>query len=246
MRDHERVEELIAVRALGGLDGGDAEVLEAEMASHGSPCEECRRLEAEYDEVAGRLAFALDPEPVPAGLEDATVERAVSAGEGEPLRVTSPSELRKARRRNGAGIPIRPLVAVAASIVLFAGGLAIGTLVTGGNGTEIPSDARVVAFQGEPGTGTLSVAFTPGESGVYVLGADIAALPADQAYQIWMIEGETPIPGPCLSPEADGSLVAFVDAELGTTDVMAVTVEPETCSTAPTTTPIFVADLTTA
>jgi len=74
----------------------------------------------------------------------------------------------------------------------------------------------------------------------------LPAPPAGQVYEVWMIEGETPIPGPCLSPAADGSLVAFIDAELATTDVMAVTVEPETCSTAPTTTPVFVADLTTA
>jgi len=180
-----------------------------------------------------------------ADLEDATIERAVHQGEAVPLRVMSPRERREAERGRG-GLRLRPLVAVAASIVLFAGGLAIGAIATGGNENEIPSDARVVAFQAEPGAGTLSVAYTPGESGVYIVGADLPALPAGQVYEVWMIEGETPIPGPCLSPAADGSLVAFIDAELATTDVMAVTVEPETCSTAPTTTPVFVADLTTA
>jgi hypothetical protein len=244
MRDHERIEELIAVRALGGLDGRDAEALAAEMASHGPTCEECRRLEAEHEEVAGRLAFALEPEPVPAGMEDATVERAIHEGEAEALRVMSPREQRTARLGAG-GVRMRPLVAVAASLVLFVGGLAVGAAVTGGDGNEIPADARVVAFEGEPGAGTLSVAFTPGEPGVYILGADLPAPPEGQAYEVWMIEGDTPTPGPCLSPEEDGSLFAFVDAELGATDVMAVTVEPEACSTAPTTTPIFVADLTT-
>jgi len=243
MRDHGRIEELIAVRALDGLDGEEAEVLAAEMASHGPSCEECRRLEVEYGEVAGRLAFALDPEPVPAGMEDLVV--GLATGSAARLSAAAPGE-RRARGRGPGGVRLRPLVAVAASIVLFAGGLAIGAIATGGNENEIPSDARVVAFQAEPGAGTLSVAYTPGESGVYIVGADLPALPAGQVYEVWMIEGETPIPGPCLSPAADGSLVAFIDAELATTDVMAVTVEPETCSTAPTTTPVFVADLTTA
>ena len=47
-RDHELIEELIAVRALGGLDAADEERLRAEMASHGPDCEECLRLEADY------------------------------------------------------------------------------------------------------------------------------------------------------------------------------------------------------
>ena len=243
MRDHERIEERIAVRALGGLDVVDAEALIAEMAAHGPSCEECRRLETEYDEVAGRLAFALDPERVPEWMEDHVVS--LATGSGEPLRVMSPRDQRRARRGPG-GVRLRPLVAMAASIVLFVGGLAIGSIVTGGDRNEIPADARVVAFQGEPGSGTLSAAYTPGEPGVYVLGADLPTPPEGQVYEIWMIEGETPTPGPCVSPEADGSLVAYVDAELGATDVMAVTVEPGTCSTAPTTTPIFVAELTTA
>lgn len=243
MRDHERIEEMLAVRSLGGLDGEDPEALAAEMASHGSGCVDCRRLEAEYDEVAGRLAFSLDPEPVPAGMEDRVVDLATSA---TPPEAMTELERRRTSRRQGSAIPIRPFVAVAASIVLFAGGLAIGSLVMNEGSRQITDDARVVAFEGEPGGGTLSVAYTPGRSGLYIVGADLPAPPEGQVYEVWMIQGDTPTPGPCLSPAADGSLVAFVDAELGSTDVMAVTVEPESCSTAPTTTPIFVADLTSA
>jgi hypothetical protein len=47
MRDHALIEELIAVRALGGLDGGDDDVLRREMAGHGPECAECRQLEVE-------------------------------------------------------------------------------------------------------------------------------------------------------------------------------------------------------
>ena len=59
-RDHALIDELLAVRALGGLDEDDAAVLERELAAHGD-CAECRRLEAEHTEVAGMLALALDP-----------------------------------------------------------------------------------------------------------------------------------------------------------------------------------------
>jgi hypothetical protein len=241
MRDHERIEELIAIRSLGGLDGPDEATLVAEMAPHGPTCDECRRLETEYGEVAGRLAFALDPEPVPAGMED----RVVGLATGSVARLEPSGGAERRRARRPAGIALRPLVAVAAAALLFVGGLAVGAALTGGGGTE-PNGVRVVAFEGEPGSGSLSVAYTPGESGATIVGAGLPALPEGRVYEVWTISGQTPTPGPCLSPAADGSLYAVIDAELGTTDAMAVTVEPESCSTAPTTDPVFVAELTTA
>ena len=44
MRSHERIEELIAIRSIGGLDPQEQAELEGLMASHGPDCEECRRL----------------------------------------------------------------------------------------------------------------------------------------------------------------------------------------------------------
>lgn len=234
-RDHERIEELLAVAALGGLDGEDVEALRAELAEHGPACEECRRLERAYAEVAGRLAFAVDPAPIPDGMQERVV--GFATGSAAPLRVMSPRE----RRRSGPGIRLRPLVAVAASVVVFAAGLGVGALVTGGE-ARIPADARVVALEGEPGAGSFAVAFVPGKEGIYLLGAELPAPTAGQVYELWMISDGTPAPGACVSPEPDGSLFAFVDAELGAADTMAVTLEPA-CSDAPTTTPLFVAEL---
>ena len=74
IRDHALIDELLAIRALDGLDGDDATVLERELAAHGD-CDECRRLEAEHAEVAGMLAFALDPRPVDDGMVDRIVAR---------------------------------------------------------------------------------------------------------------------------------------------------------------------------
>ncbi|TMM22545.1 MAG: anti-sigma factor [Actinobacteria bacterium] len=62
-RDHGPIEELLAARALGGLEPEDDAALRAAMAAHGD-CEECRRLETGFEETAGLLGFALDPERV--------------------------------------------------------------------------------------------------------------------------------------------------------------------------------------
>lgn len=235
IRDHERLEELIAVRSLGGLDTDDERVYAQERAAHGADCAECLRLEAEYGEVAGRLPFSLDPEPVGDELE----ERVVGLATGS-VAILEPGAGPKARPRRG-GVVLRPLVAVAAAFVLFVGGLAVGS-VTSDDGT-IPSDARVVAFEGAGG-GTLAVAYRPGEEGVYLLGSGLEAPPEGQVYEVWMIEDGTPTPGPCVRPSDDGSLFAFAPAEIGTTDTMAVTVESAACPTAPTTEPVFTATLT--
>ena len=90
-RDHALIEELLAVRSLGGLDGADVERLERELAAHGD-CDVCRQLEAGYEETAGRLAFALDPMAVGADQADAILQRATHpATQDVCLLYTSPS-----------------------------------------------------------------------------------------------------------------------------------------------------------
>ncbi len=236
MRDHEAIEELLAVRALGGLDADDDERLRREMAEHGDDCQECRRLEFELGEVAGRLAFALDPVHVRDGAEN----RLVAAATRERVRLRPAGD--RGRRSTGwPGMRLRPLVAIAASVVLFAAGLGVGVVASGG-GDGVPPDARVVAFQGE-GAGSLSVAFRPGNDGVYLLGSGLQEPPSGRVYEVWMFQGGTPVPTTCFRPSQDGSVFEFVDAGLGTTDAMAVTIEPSDCPSAPTTTPILSAEI---
>ncbi len=241
IRDHERLEELIAVRALGGLDPDDERAYEQERAAHGADCAECRHLETEYGEVAGRLAFSLDPEPATPELEDRVV--GLATGSVAKLEHVTPRQAPRVRRRSsGRGVVLRPLVAAAAAVVVFVGGWAAGSL-TSGDAPPVPSGARVVAFDGES-SGTLAVAYRPGEEGVYLLGSGLEAPPEGRVYEVWMIRDGTPIPGPCVTPEPDGSLFAFADAELGTTEMMAVTLERASCPTAPTTDPVFTATIT--
>jgi hypothetical protein len=246
MADHEHLEELIVARALGGLDPEDERAYERERAEHGADCAECRRLEAEYADVAGRLAFTLDPEPVSPDLEDRVVALATASAtvpDAPPPSQNDELAQRRTERGRRGGSLARTLVAIAAAFVLFVGGWAIGSATSGGE-PSIPADARVVAFEGaDTGDATLSVAYTPGEPGVYVLGSDLPAPADDQVYEVWMIQDGQPVPGPCLRPEADGSLFAFADADLGTTEAMAITVESSSCPSAPTSDPVFTAEI---
>lgn len=246
MIDHERIETLIVARALDALEADDALELERELASHGPDCAECRRLLDEYDEVAGRMAFALSPSPMRAGADDEILARAMLGDAQVPAGTSpaaAPASLERSRAAREARGPVvwRTVAAVAAAFVLFAGGWAIGTALSGDDESVDLSAARVVSFETQEGE--LAVAFEPGEPGVLLLGSDLPSPGPGKVYEVWMIEGDTPTPGPCLRPEPDGSIAELIDTELGATDTMAVTVEPESCSTAPTTEPVAVADL---
>jgi anti-sigma-K factor RskA len=234
MRDHTRIEELIAIRSIGGLDPQEQAELERLMASHGPDCEECRRLETEYGEVAGRLAFALDPVALRPGFAEETIGLAL----GERSPASQPG-------RGGRGW--RSLVAVAAALVLFVGGAVLGAAVFGGGG-EVPPQATVLALEPQDPslTGTVTAAFTPGEPGIYLQGSGLEPLPENQVYELWVIEGDTPAAAVCVRPGDDGSVFGFADKEVTGSEVLAVTVEPSTCSDAPTTPPRWAAQVTTA
>ena len=240
-RDHAVIEELLSVDSLGGLDDADRMLLDRERASHGA-CEECARLEAEFTEVAGRLGMALEPVSVPAGMADDILRAAgedISSGSlvVVPERATGSRAGSGGRSASPRGPAWRGLVAVAAAFALFVGGWAVRSAM--GSGGELAA-SRFVRFEGE--AGTLAMAYEPGKPGVVFFGSDLPDPGADRAYEIWMIEDGKPVSGGCVRPE-DGRILTFVDADVGTTEQMAVTVEAASCPSAPTTDPILTASL---
>src|SRR5690348_14462454 len=102
--EHERIEELLAVRALGGLEPGELVEFDRLRTEHGLDCEVCARAELEFDEIAGRLGFVLAPVAVPGGMEDALLSRALSERPAESEPETPADELppRRASRTEGA------------------------------------------------------------------------------------------------------------------------------------------------
>jgi len=231
MRDHERVEVLLAAQALGGLDPEDAELLARERAEHGPGCEECARLERGFALVAGNLSLALDPVPVREGLEDEVVARALGATRG--TAVAWPVRWRR-------------LSMVAAAAILLVGGWVLRDLTLPERPTGPPprflAEAEIVRFEGE-GAGTLAVAFRRTGPGAYLLGADLPAPEEGRRYELWLFRDGRPTSGGCFAPE-NGTVIVPLDAEVGTAELLAVTIEPASCPDAPTTDPILTADPT--
>ena len=221
--DHERIEELIAVRALGGLDAPEVAELDRLRVEHGTGCETCALLEADYGEVAGRLAFAATPADVPAGFEDQVVAAAVAQ---RPTNV----------RRVSFGMR-RLLAASAAAVLLVAGGVGGYLLRSPGSPGLDLQGARVTSLQGS-GQGTVSLAFLPKTSQWYLIGSNLAAVPTGKVYELWLFHGKTPAPAGTFTPR-NGVALLKVGSDASTANLAAITIENAPGAQQPTTQPIF-------
>lgn len=228
-RAHALIDDLMAIRALDGLDEDDARRLERELAAHGD-CVECRRLEAQHAEVAGMLAFALDPRHVDEGIAD----RILAQPQRPSATAATPVDEISARRDPRLGL-WQAAFGVAATVALI---LAIVLATRPDDGLAVPS--TIVPFEGD--SGELALAYTPGERGILVWGTGLPDPGQGRVYELWMIEDGDPVRGACLAP-TEGVVGTYVDADLATAELMAVTVESSDCPEAPTTDPVFTADL---
>jgi hypothetical protein len=225
MKRHDRIEELLAVEALDALDTDDAETLSRLLAEHGPECMDCRRLRQAYGDVGGRLAFALDPVPVPDRMPEEILRTDVSPRRERGLRAA--------------------LVGAAAAALIAIGGVG-GYLLAPGQDADVSElarfltrpDVRVVRFQGP--SGHLRAAVAPGEG--LLMGSDLPPLTEGRVYELWAIRGQTPVRSVCVEPEG-GVVVARFEADISGSDALAVTVEPETCPSRPSTAPLYQAPL---
>jgi anti-sigma-K factor RskA len=238
--DHTTIEELLAVRALGGLDGTDDQLLEREMAAHGD-CERCRTLDRRFSDVAGRLGLSLDP----VAVDPAMADRILAEPRPQAPTAVEPSAGELVERRTRRGRRLAAALTMAAALALVVG----GTIFLEGTTTKlgtVTSSQQIVQFTTAPDAqGTLNVAFSPGQTGAVLWGTDMADPGAGKVYEVWMIaDGQAPVSGGCLSPTDGRVSTAVPGANLNGVAQMAVTVESDSCPGAPTTTPIMTAQLT--
>jgi Anti-sigma-K factor rskA len=236
MRDHGMIEGLLAARELGGLEHEGEEELRAEMRSHGD-CAECRRLEDETSEAVARIAFSLAPVEPSAGLEEATVARALAVRPATRRADPSLGPVPVAARPRRSRAWTRALAAAVAAVGLFAGGWLAGSLRDGG--PEFPlAQGRVAAFQGS-GAGTLALVYPSSGRGAYLVGAGLEPPAAGTTYELWLFHGSTPVRAGCFEPGSGGGVLRYLDVPVSSAGQAAVTSESTSCPSAPTTQPLF-------
>lgn len=241
-RDHTMIEELLAADALDGLTLEDHAILVREQAAHGD-CDECRHLQLGFRDTAGRMAFMLEPIAVDPTIPDRILESERGALPPPVPSAPATDELTE-RRRTRRGRVLVAVIGVAAVTVLILGAFVVAAN-RGGTTLATASPAQtIVSFDPAlAGAGSLAMAFTPGQPGVAIWGSGLPDPGAGMTYEIWMIADDQAVSGGCVTP-VDGSVAVFVDADLGSSETMAVTAEPDACPAAPTGAPVLTASLT--
>src|ERR1044071_2061943 len=234
---HEDYKEMIPARALSALDAAE----ERALNEHLENCDECRRELEDWQATAAALSLASDPaEPSPQ-----LRERILSEVRKD---LSSLPEVILFPKRN-IWSSFGTLGAIAA-VVLFAA-LAIGLAVLWRQNQRLEREREFVELVNTPGakvvelrgtdpelSGTVKLAFD--RTGRLVLMASkLPSVPQGKAYQLWFIVGkEPPTPGKTFVPDSSGSAVLKTEIPLPAVHVFAITVEPASGSSAPTS-PIF-------
>ena len=209
---HERLEELIAMDAVAGLEPDDRRDLAAMLAEHGPDCAGCAELFASYGEAAATLAFSLEPRQPSGGAEARLIAAArardletPSDAEGAAAArpslslIASDDDATDAGRRAVATEPgrrrerrIGRWIAAAAVAAALAVGMVAGFVAAprAPNGTT-----DFLSFAAQPGTRfaafpttngeSLTVAYRPGETQAWVFGSGLTKPDGGRTYELW-------------------------------------------------------------
>jgi hypothetical protein len=264
---HEELEQLLALHALGALDGDDLARLEAHLATG---CATCAAELAELERVGGYLAWCAPATAPP----DALRERLLDSLEARPQpthgpipfpnRVQPPAP----RSRTATIVAAAALLAAAAVAVVFlttallaaqsrlddaVRQLADARTRVGDKDAELAKQASLLDTVASPEARFVQLsAGAPAEPGVAVVwnpekGRGVLtarSLPKtadDKAYELWLIADGAPVPAAVFNTDVAGNAMVEI-RDLPTTatpKVFAITVEPASGSPAPTTKPIL-------
>lgn len=208
---------------------------------HLETCEVCRLEVEELGETVARLGLAAAAAP-PAGMRTEVLGRAAAQRQRSPRSATRPS-LGRPRSR-----VLAPLAAAAAaSAVTFAladlrepAGLGRDPAVSAVLAAE---DVRTVQIDA-PGSVRASVHHSPLDGRAVLVVDDLDPLPGGQVYEVWSYRDGTPQPVGYLTQDGDGTAAVALPPAVEDGDSVAVTVEPEGGSQAPTGRVVARGDLT--
>jgi anti-sigma factor RsiW len=174
--DHRRVEELLAARAVDGLDPEDAALAERALIEHVPGCQRCRESLDAYALVAGDLALVADATVPPDTLE-ARLRRSI----------------RRRRRLRGAGwaaagVAVVVAVAMAGWNTVLASRLSeteqeqaslTKAFISAGH-----PDGSVVPLTG-PGPERATMVYVDGQDEMYVIATSLRD--TDGVYSVWLL-----------------------------------------------------------
>lgn len=247
------VDELAAAYALGAVESPEERGIDEHLATCDRPHVEARAL----IEVASLVPASLEPVAPSAALRGRLMasiaqtpqEHVVPAAvrSPQPIRSAEPRPIRAAEPRRSwwqlAPLPASlAAVALAAAVGVGAWNVSLSQQLGDRDAAlrAIASADAIFAAQGSAGSGW--VIESAGQA--MFMAEDLLDLPADQLYELWLIDGDdAPVAVGTLT-DTDGVALVTLEGDLGTATTFAVTVESERVD-APTTDPVLFATLET-
>ena len=237
------VDELAAVYALGAGEPDE----EREISSHLSDCTEPHDAARDFIEGAAALTAVLDPVAPSAALRARVMGTVARTPQDHRLHTAPVAERnrRLASRRQRAWWQVGPLpsalaaVGLAAAVGLGAWGMSINNELRERDAAlrAVASADAMYAASGQAGSGWL---IQTGDEARFVA-ADLADLPSDRLYQLWVIDPEGNAAAAGTFTETGVTHVPL-ERSLEGAALFAVTVERERVEQ-PTTDPVLVAEI---
>jgi anti-sigma-K factor RskA len=244
-----RIDELIALAALGELTVEEQAELDRACAADGNVAHELSEALRVAATMQGTQRLAPPPDLRGRVLDAIAATPQQTEAPAAPVAHVPPPPARAAVAPAGAGGPVvslderrrmrspRWLAAAAAALVAAVG---LTAVVVRSQPADDPIAAVVDADDAVErqltGTldGTLTVASSADEAAIVVVGDDLAAVPDDRTLQLWLIGEGDPVSVGTFAPDADGAVRVRFDGVDAAAAVLGVTVEPAGGSDAPT------------
>lgn len=243
-------DELLGAYVIGAIDDDERAAFEHHLETDPAARRESARLRAAFEELV--VAEAVTP---PATLwnhiASALPPRDITVALPAPERALGTDELTQRRTaraaRRGGPVRIIAIASVAAAVVLIAG-IAMGRVSSSSGGGDLATQlrstathvageagARQVVLSGSGGTARVTV----DRDGLAIVDTALPTLTDGRSYQLWATDSTAPVSLGLL-----GSTSTVTAVHLGTARRLAITVEPGTGSTQPTSSAIVAGQLT--
>ncbi|GAA1763221.1 anti-sigma factor [Kocuria aegyptia] len=227
-----------ALYAVDALEPGERAAFELHLRG----CPACQEEVAAFGEVGAHLAAAV-AEPPPAALREnvlAAVRGTRQEQRAEDRAGATPVSLAQRRR------PRRRWLAAAAAAVLLPGaalgGWAVGTQTEQREQQQLVAEEQdrqnrllsapdVTTRQLEVGGRPATLVVSAEEDEALFVAADLAGPGEGREYQLWLVQGETPVPDVHFG---GGQVQVWLDGDIGQAGAVAMTVEPAGGSETPT------------
>jgi anti-sigma-K factor RskA len=230
--DHDRWRDDVAAYMLGALEPEEA----AELERHAETCEQCRSEIRWLTPAVEALPEAVERLKPPPELRDRILAEvgADARAAGGTSEDRGGHRLRGWLRGLGSGpMGLRPVVGVAAAVLVAVAGYAIGGGIGGGSGGEESTNTIVTGHA----PGITAKVVRKGDGGTLEL-ANVHKLPSDRVLEAWVRrEGEVEPVRALFAPDREGRASTTI-ADMDGVDLVMVTREPAGGSPAPTSSPI--------